>query len=349
LPGGPWARTWLIALVIALPVLGGYEGFWRLRGFVPSVNDDADLWSLTRGTIRSHDTQEIVGIGASRLQLGMNPAVFAEAFGGRKPIQLAVDGSNCVPVLDHLSRDESFRGLVICDVTPRLIFEPVNTANARQAEYVENYRSQTALAAVERRLRTWVQASLVLRLPDVAPRQVLWKMKEGQLPSPNYLTTFVDRSKQADYTRADLAALIRKWESSYPVAGSRLSAEQFERDLQALEGMVERIQNRGGQVVFVAMPSSGTIRALEEKSYPRHQFWDLLAARTRAIAIHAADYPSLSRFHCPEGSHLDFRDAIPFTQNFASILKEKLREESSVTLETDENRTSRPNRIQNRR
>lgn len=349
LPDGPWTRTWVLALALALPALGGYEIFWRQRGFMPSVNDDADLWSLTRGSIRHHDREELVGIGASRLQLGMNPAVFAEVFGGRKPVQLAVDGSNCLPVLHHLSEDESFRGVVICDVTPRLTFGSIDPTHGRQAEYVKTYQTQTALAAIERRLRMWVQASLVVRLPDVSPRQVLWKLKYGQLPSPNYLTTFVDRSKQADFTKADLQALIEKWEKSYQPIETKTSAEKFERDLPAIEAMVERIQNRGGQVVFVAMPSSGTIRALEEQRFPRPQYWDVLAARTRAITIHYADYPSLAQFQCPEGSHLDYRDAINFTKNFAAILKEKLREESSVTLDSDGNRTSRPNRNQKER
>lgn len=345
LPNGPWARTWVVALALALLALGSYEGFWRLRGFVPSINDDADLWGLARSTLKGDDPQAVVGIGASRIQLGLNPAVFAEEFEGRKPVQLAVDGSSFLPVLHHLSQDESFRGVVLCDVTPRLVFKGVDPHRGVQAEYVKKYESQTALTAIERQLRLWVQLAFVLRLPDVAPQQVLWSLKKGSLPSPNYLITHVDRSKQADYTRADLRALTRKIEESYrPDKVRGVCPEQFDNDLTSLEAMVERIQQRGGQVVFVALPTSGTVRRLEDQHFPRSRYWDVLAARTRAITIHFADYPTLAHFRCPEGSHLDYRDAITFTKNFAAILKEKLLEESSVTLKSKGSGVSRKNR-----
>ncbi|MHC4248019.1 MAG: hypothetical protein ACYS9X_02715 [Planctomycetota bacterium] len=59
----------------------------------------------------------------------------------------------------------------------------------------------------------------------------------------------------------------------------------------------------------------------EEEKFPRARHWDVFAAGIPAPAIHFLDHPALAAFECPEGSHLDYRDATPFTRALARILK----------------------------
>jgi len=51
-----------------------------------------------------------------------------------------------------------------------------------------------------------------------------------------------------------------------------------------------------------------------------------LLGGTKGIAIHFADYPTLAKYHCPEGSHLDARDAGPFTRALADVIRTELQE-----------------------
>jgi len=326
LPDGPWIKTWVLALLLAAGTLGAYEAFWRSRGFAPSVTDDARLWCLARSRLHKNDPHQIVLIGASRSQLGIDTETLAEAFGGRQPIQLSVQGSSCLPVLRYLSEEKSFRGIVVCDVSPWSFFQGINAEQGRQVEYVKQFQERTGLWWAEAQLLAWVQSHLVLRLPALAPAQVWTALRKKQSLEPDFQTVLPDRCIHADYTRADpgLTERLRRQREGARILP--LSPDRWNKDLDLLREMVRRIQGRGGQVVLLYLPTSGDVQTFEERHWPRRQFWNVLVARLQVEAIHFADYSSLSRFRCPEGSHLDYRDAVAFSRELASLLKTKVQE-----------------------
>jgi hypothetical protein len=100
----------------------------------------------------------------------------------------------------------------------------------------------------------------------------------------------------------------------------RLSREEFAEAVGRLEQTVGRIQERGGTVIVIRMPTSGAHWELDEARYPKHEYWDAFPRRTSARAIHFKDQPTLAGFACPEGSHLDARDAPAFTAALAELL-----------------------------
>jgi hypothetical protein len=145
IPPGNWGGSWVAALLLVALSLGGWESFWRARGFRPSLNDDAALWALSRKEASNGDPDSVVFVGASRIQLGLNTEVFAEKT-GKRPIVLAIDGESPIPVLRNLASDESFRGLVISELTERdLLFSPAmeNETNAKgtAAEWLRAYKA----------------------------------------------------------------------------------------------------------------------------------------------------------------------------------------------------------------
>lgn len=125
---------------------------------------------------------------------------------------------------------------------------------------------------------------------------------------------------------------------SPPATGRKL-----EEILERIDHAVSRIQQRGGRVIFVRFPVDGKVKQLEQKRCPRPEYWDVLVARTKAITIHFDDYPSLSNFHCPDGSHLDYRDAPRFTIALALILKEKENAQRQSASDPPSNRNVRHN------
>src|SRR5690606_14952255 len=68
---------------------------------------------------------------------------------------------------------------------------------------------------------------------------------------------------------------------------------------------------RGGNVILVRCPSSGMVRAGEDRAMPRQQFWDELVKASNVRSYHYADYPQLPS-ECPEWSHLSGPDAQVF-------------------------------------
>jgi hypothetical protein len=90
-----------------------------------------------------------------------------------------------------------------------------------------------------------------------------------------------------------------------------------------LKNSIDKIKERGGQVIFLRPPSSGESREAEKVAYPRQIFWDNLLANTNSTGIYFEDYPEMAHFTCPEWSHLSPKDAIIYTKHLVKALETK--------------------------
>ncbi len=327
MPQGRWAATGLLALVLTLLVLGGWEVYWRGRGFTSALVDDNNLWAMTRRTLRSNDPHQAALLGASRMQLGIDLPTFQRETGYR-PVQLAMDGCLCLPILEHLANSSGFRGLVVCDVWPTAFYKRDPAAGAAAAA-IRCYERSTISQIVEEWLQLRLHQLFAFRRPEFSPRQLLKALQTRTWPKPAHTRLFADRSKRGDFTLIktfDLPAYVRP-EQPPPGDPQSKSPEQWRADVTAIQSMVARIQGRGGQVVFFYFPATGGTRQWEEEQWPRYKYWDVLATNTTATCIHPDDYPVLGRFLARDGSHLDFRDTPAFTREFARILSARLRGE----------------------
>src|SRR5438128_905937 len=89
-------------------------------------------------------------------------------------------------------------------------------------------------------------------------------------------------------------------------------------------GAVEKLRARGGKIVFVRLPVSGGLKALEDQTTPRKQTWDPLLQSTRAPGIYFEDFPELASFNCPEWSHLSAGDSVEFSKRLVPHLRAAL-------------------------
>lgn len=323
-PGGiSWGKVWLLTLVLVLISLGGWESFWRQHGFVPELNDNASLWAFTRSQLEKDNPKALALVGTSRMQLGLNLTVLARTT-GVPPVQLAMNAEVPIVVLRHLAQDNTFRGVIICDIMEDWFY--VEARGGKAGEWVDVYQRQAWIASLEQRLNGAIQQTFVFRLPAISPPS-LWKAWRGRYwPRAAYTTVLADRSVRADYTK-----LAQKWKDE-PVRKARevyqnvspVPPQDFRQRAQKIDAMIAPLYRRGGEVVFVRFPTSGGIWALENARYPREQYWDVFAAEVRAKTIHFRDYPSLSHFDCPDGSHLDYRDTPAFTKALAEVFVETL-------------------------
>jgi hypothetical protein len=327
LPTGPWGRTWVVALLVAASLVGGYEGFWRLRGFRPTLTDDAGLWVAARARVRDDDPEQVVLVGDSRMQLGLDPAAYGA--GGPEPVMLAIDGQTPYTILGDLAANTRFRGTVLVDVSPTSFGrDDVTTPAEVPAEFLSTFRHRSAIDGLEQALRSVVQRSLVLRLPDIGPRALVASARTG-FPKPGYLDVRPNRFKAADYTKADVAALVRTRVEATRLL-SPLPAAEMGRRAEQVHNLIAPILARGGRVVFIFFPISGEAGRIERQLMPRRDYFDVLATKT--TAIHFEDVPSLRDFTCPDGSHLDYRDAGEFSRRLAVVVRE-LPVTSATTLQ----------------
>ncbi|MDX1578736.1 MAG: hypothetical protein R3266_09625 [Gemmatimonadota bacterium] len=321
LPEAPWRRVWSTALAAAVLALGAWELSWRARGWVPTATDPA-AWVMARGRLDSEGTALL---GSSRMQADLDPEVWARETGER-PTMLALFGSTPLPALEALAADTEFRGTVIVDFFPGQALNP-REPEASIAAMIDAYdmAGHSPGRWLETRFSHLVNPAFVFRRPVLSARSLLemawdrafpravfeWPSRgmrkdrffpmefppsEGELPAPRDLDAFATRA----------------WTDS--------TTRMYER----VERATGRIQDRGGEVVFVHVPHCGVRRLREERIFPREIFWDEFASRIQAATIHFADYPSLARFDCPDGSHLDRDDTAAFTRALAEIVGEAL-------------------------
>jgi len=311
--------TWLAVVVAVTAIVVGFELFLRSRGYQPSVKDDEYAWTWQR--MRIDDSPHTVALlGSSRIMIGFSPQAFRDALPGWRYVQLAINGTTAVGALQDLARDPTFRGLALVDISEAGFYK---VSWVSQDQYIAMYHRRTRAvgAMIERILATEVQS----RLAMLASRgiETFGKLlRTGEWPNPPYVTTYPDRTRFADFAMADLERERRTRVER--LDGGETKARDpipWLADALAIEPAVAAIQARGGQVVYVRLPTCDERWTSDETVFPKAQFWDQLAARTRAIAIHFKDYPELAMFSCPDTSHIASKDAPAFTRGLLAILK----------------------------
>src|SRR3954447_18614628 len=67
-----WRNAWIVALLMVGVLAIAYESFLRTRHYIPTVQDDADLWSIQYDRIK-RDPHGVALLGASRIQYAVDP------------------------------------------------------------------------------------------------------------------------------------------------------------------------------------------------------------------------------------------------------------------------------------
>jgi hypothetical protein len=225
--------------------------------------------------------------------------------------------------LRDLANDSAFDGTVVVEFNAIYLFgsttDPSYDRDQIAREYVNHYHRQSIFNRFEYRLKSMAQRTLVCQLPELSATQIIPELAHSHhLPRPLYTHVREDRSRAVDFNHiaAQRYAAITRLYGTMAV----LPPAEFLRRLQDVSGQVDRIRQRGGEVIFVRFPSSQNAEFVRT---PRDLYWDPFAKQTGAPSIYFADYPALTRFDCPDGSHLDSREAPGFTRELIRILATK--------------------------
>ena len=341
---------WLWAVVGAVAFLVVFVAFMELRlakrGFDATVVDSDALWLKQRARASELGERALILVGASRMQLDLDLDVLTEK-SGFIPVQLAVDGSSFMPILDELSQDPSITGTLlvgyqdndvnIADTNDRAVHLAVEWQQHGTHRHLPDFQTAETFLSdnLRHKLRSYADGarpitSLLLRVMDHSA-------------TPQYLETLPDRSRIADYQRVAMPSfyysrVVRNLGDDVPLKEGmswiELNAEiqlridalkptekiAFDRNSHQIATMVKLIEKRGGKVIFIVMPRSGMVLDIDNKRFPRAIFWNNFVAQTKSASINVENYPELSKFQCPDGSHLDSRDRSNFTAALIEVM-----------------------------
>lgn len=345
LPSVPWIR--LLAGAAGLIAIGAAAIELRLAelGYEPTARDSPERWQAERARAARLGARALILVGASRFQLGLDLDVLREET-GLEPVQLALDGSTGEPILEGLANDPGIHGTILFDYYDHAIGARDGAAVRMQRLYEQSIENVSGwrhpAERIEGHLDRWLHERLRAYADGANPLSSLrWRIIPS-IEAKQYLIMRPDRSRLADYTRVDMPefylsrvarTLGKDIDARPPDTEAHLEARiatlgagddaGFVEGARRLGEMANRIRSRGGRVAFVAMPSSGLIREIEMRRYPRVLFWDRLLGETGMPGMHAAYDPALQGFSCPDGSHLDMRDRARFTKALAKALRER--------------------------
>ena len=312
MPSGPWGRIWLCSLALCLLAVVGLELLWRSKGHRPSVVDNLAFWSYWRAQASPADSNTIVVLGTSRMQCGFSPAVWRREFPRCRVINLAIDGTQPLATLEDLAADPGFKGTVLLDMPARPAW------GRNQQTYVDYYhRDWSVLKLPECVMKAFLQSHLVTISPSLDLKRLLAAVLHRQWPRPWTDAAQWDRSRRADYSLADYKPAA----NGQPTAPgpAELTPVQL-AGLRDVRKAIDKIRLNGGEVVLICLPSSGSIRAWEREQYPRSLCWDRWNQADGARAVNFEDIPAVADLQCPDGSHLDGKDADLFTSALAGEL-----------------------------
>ena len=338
-PDLPWIPLLLIACLLALAMLAAWEWHWRAYGVLPSYRNSDSAWAQQRRRIDSGEADALVLVGSSRVLFDVQLPEWEKATGTR-PIQLALEGTSPVPILEDLAANSHFKGRLLIGVAPDLFF----SGFAVRGDVVNYYHDQ----GPSQRSGHWLSQNFLepyfaFYAPDFALATVInrqpWPARTGvNRPAPVRKLSISDADRNTTMwqkVETDMAyqTMARNtWAERFngprpePMNTPEKMQKVIETQIARAETAVKILRARGVRLLFLRPPSSGDYYAFENKAFPRASTWDALLRRTAAKGIHFEDYPEFQGLNLPEWSHLSAADARKFTRALAPMVEQAFRD-----------------------
>ncbi|CAN5245201.1 hypothetical protein BH09BAC4_BH09BAC4_26970 [soil metagenome] len=347
-----------LTLVLVVAFVAGWELYWRHEHHALSYNDDESLWASKRELVYQSSPTRPVLIGSSRIKFDLDLDTW-QGITGEKPIQLSLPGTSPRPLLTDLGNDPNFKGTLFIDVTEGLFFTPSGSFPEKEAiKRISAYPNWSLSQQISFQINRVAEANFLflddlnlalnplLDLLPIPPRPGVWG--GPKFPREFAVNEFDRQTKMTPTFVAD-TALQNQVKGVWVDVGAHspkqgIAGPALMDILNSVKLSVDRIRARGGQVLFIRTPSDGPGRVAEKQTHPRELYWDRLLAYTQTAGIHFEDYPTLSRFVCPEWSHLTPNDAIRFTQDLIPVVEQKTGWSIAQTTSRSSMKTCSPSR-----
>ena len=326
----------IVAAVVLLGSIAGWEIYWRAYGSTPSYQNSDGLWAMQRRRIDHGEGNATVLSGASRVLFDIDLDAW-ERVSGERPIQLALEGTSPMFLLQDLANDPKFTGRLIVGVAPDVFF----SGFAYRGKVQKYYREET----LSQRAGQWLSMHFIEPFfafddPDFALmtelRRQHWPVRPG-VPSHmdvrklavsdaernTHMWSKVETDPEYEKKAQDIWAQdfdvppYKEMKLSGPEEMDRVIMKQIDDAAAA----VAKLRARGVEVVFVRPPTTDRYLEFDNREFPRSKTWDVLLQRTGAPGIHFDDYPDLKGYWLPEWSHLAAKERPRFTEALYGILE----------------------------
>ncbi len=283
MPAQPLAKSAILTLLIVSVAVISWELYLRNKGVTQAYDDGPALWADKRAMVYEPADKATVFIGSSRIKFDLDIDTW-QSITGEKAVQLAVEGSTPLTVLEDLANDEKFKGKLIVDITEPLFFSPGGgPRDAVTLSGIKLYKDRTPAQKVSFRLNKALESQIVFLEKDQLSLNAMLDNLEipsrpGVFMMPVFpldfgRNTFDRQTKMSDKFLKDTTlqnkvkgiwAFFGEMAKSMPPVPEEVINGIFNRTKVA----VDKIKARGGQVLFVRTPSSGPMGMGEKMGFP---------------------------------------------------------------------------------
>lgn len=320
---------WAIAFMVALVGLLLNEVLLRAAHHPSTVVSDADLWSLERSRVNKLSGNDMVLLGASRMQTNIDTQYIRENCNDLSVVQLAMSGKGSpLPAFRDLVRNSEFSGLVLISETE----STMKSGHSTQNEFIRAYQTGFPLESkLDRLLRNAVEPHFRSITPYGSSYRLYGNILfQRQLPHPYHVTTLIDRSQVTnfDLMNSEILEEIRDASEREAREAEQVEVENGEdwkiEIKQNYSELIEVFRNRGGTVVFIRMPVDELRWSLEERRFPTSLFWSQLPKFLGVESIHFTEIEDWQKFELGDRSHLSAHERKRFTRELLLQIRQRL-------------------------
>jgi len=300
-----------------------------------SYDDNSALWADKRAMVYDRSDHTTVFIGPSRIKYALDIATW-EAVTGDHAVQLALVGQPDWDSFDDLANDKKFKGKLIVDVVEGLFFIRDRGDGSKVRTNIAYYHNITPTQKVSFQINHVLESGFIfLNQDNFSINAMLSKcdlpQREGVWPMPVFPVEFtpVSFDRQSYMTPnfvkdTNLQNRVKRiWGGGAPRTTPTLIEDSLQAIFKYAKADVDKIRSRGGEVIFLRVPTSGPFEEADKKIFPREVCWNRLLAVTGCPGIYYKDYPAIAHFICPEWGHLTPEQAAIFTRNLIIILQKE--------------------------
>ncbi|MGX5203174.1 hypothetical protein [Aliikangiella sp. IMCC44632] len=339
IPFHQWSQHLKIALIMLVVAVLAWE--WLARKLEHTPGNYADgfdvMWAEERRKLDIKDHQiDVVILGSSRILWGTDLNLFEQQLATR-PLQLALPGTSPALMFEDIVTNTDFNGVVLMGVTPGL-FNAIGEG-AFGGKALKTYRSETPsqwfgtriyrgisdyFAFIDHAFSLYELLDHYLVLPErqgaKEPPKSGWKL--GNIYHQRQTDMWAPVEKVGSFDNAQVTMFWQTVGMVNPIPAEK-TAKMRESTVKFFAPLISQFIQRGGEVIFVMMPSSGPLLDAYKKGTYEKDVWHPMLETFDVIGINSLEYPQLSsQLETPEWSHLSRASQDKWSLSFIPILED---------------------------
>jgi hypothetical protein len=320
IPEKPWFGIFIIAMCLMVVMIIRWEMLARdMEHTAGTYQTGFDhMWAVERRKLdKVHDIKVVI-VGSSRILWGIDMAIMAEHIGS-KPLQLALPGTGPALFVEDIVNNTDFNGLLLVGVAPFLFNRmdegffgkgalnayhkqsPANYSGAVLHNFISDYFAFLDEAFGLTQLLNHYQ-TLPYRVGSKKLKNDGWKLGNVYQDRLTEMWAPVEQAGGFDNVQVTnfwSGGLARTPPTPEEMAKMVTTSSDFYGPLLA------KLRARGGDMVFLRLPSSGDYLKFDLKSDYYGRVWQPTIQALDIVGINAMEHEALSTgLDTPEWSHL---------------------------------------------